>query len=129
MSLLTDKHCEELAFPAIWFGHARKSNVKLSYDEFINSEIRRSDRRAVEPEHLLFVHKKSQLMQIGSSINIQMKKSAQSSGISASQALDNTFINDVINKDDGYRFLTNITGSPAYWRKQKHNIVGMNFSI
>lgn len=71
------------------------------------------------------MHKKSQLLQIGSLINIEIKKSGQSSGINASQALDNTFINDIISKDNGYRFLSNVTSSPAYWQQQKNNVFAM----
>ena len=127
LPILMDKYCEELAFPSIFCGQSRtcSPNVKLSYEDHINSEIRRSDRRAVRYDHLLFAHKKSQLKQLCNSINIAMKKAAQSSGLTVSQVLDNNFINDTVGKDNAYRFLTSITGSPAYWEQQKKQVLAM----
>ncbi|CAG9799161.1 unnamed protein product [Chironomus riparius] len=43
VSILTDINCEELSFPTIYFGHERVHSpiVKLSYEDHVNSEIRR----------------------------------------------------------------------------------------
>lgn len=122
-----DKYCEELAFPTIWYGHKRSCspNVKLSYEEHILSEIRRSDRRAVRPDHLLFVHKKSQLKQLCSNINIALKKVTQNSSITASQALSDGYIDGIIKNDLAFKFLVNITGSPPYWEEVKKNVFAM----
>lgn len=79
----------------------------------------------VRPDHLLYINKKSQCKQLGSNINIALKKVAQSSGITVAQAMDKSFMDDTISKDNAYRFLANITGSPAYWEKQKKNIFAM----
>jgi hypothetical protein len=127
VSILTDIHCEELAFPTIYFGHERihSPNVKLSYEDHVNSEIRRRDRRAVRADHLLFMHKKSQLKQLCSNCNIAVKKCAQSSNVTASHVLNSNFVDEHISKDNAYRFLTNITGSPAYWEQQKKNVMAM----
>jgi hypothetical protein len=127
LSLLLDKYCEELSFPTIWGGKARTSlpSAKLSYEDQILSEIMRSDRRAVRPDHLLFIHKKSQLKQLVSNVNIAMKKTGRTANITKEQALDDATISDYIAKDNAYRFLTNITGTPAYWEQQKKNLLGM----
>ncbi|CAG9807951.1 unnamed protein product [Chironomus riparius] len=127
VSILTDINCEELSFPTIYFGHERvhSPNVKLSYEDHVNSEIRRRDRRAVRADHLLFMHKKSQLKQLCSNVNIALKKCAQSSSVTASQILNSNFVDESISKDNAYRFLTNITGSPAYWEQQKKNVMAM----
>lgn len=122
-----DKHCDELAFPSIWFGHKRScaDNVKLSYDDQILSEIRRSDRRAVRPDYLLFVHKKSQLKQLSSNINIALKKVTQNRSVTAAQALSDGFIDSVIKNDNAFKFLVNITGSPPYWEVIKKDVFAM----
>lgn len=127
MSLLLDTNCEELAFPSIWFGNKRvaASNVKLSYEELVMSAIRRSDRRAVRPDYLLFMHKKSQLKQINSNINIALKKVTQNNSINASQALSEGFIDSIIKNNQAFKFLTNITGSPSYWEEIKRNVFAM----
>lgn len=126
LSILLDKYCEELAFPTIYCGVPRHTNpaVKLSYEDISNSELRRRDRRAVRPDHLLFVNKKSQCKQLSSSINIALKKT-QAYGMTASQALSKSYLNNVISKDNAYRLLANITGSPAYWEQQKKNVLAM----
>lgn len=126
LSILLDEYCEELAFPSIYCGIPRKTNpaAKLSYEDISNSEIRRRDRRAVRSDHLFFVNKKSQCKQLNSSINIALKKT-QLSGMTAAQAMDKTFINDAVSKDSAFRFMANITGSPAYWEHQKKNVLAM----
>ena len=91
----------------------------------MNSEIRRRDRRAARTDHLLFTQKYSQLKQLCSNSNIALKKSAQSQNITASQILNTNFVDENISKDNAYRFLTNITGSPAYWEQQKKNVMAM----
>lgn len=127
LSLLLDVHCEELAFPTIWFGHKRTvaSHVKLSYEEQVLSEIKRSDRRAARPDYLLLMHKKSQLKQIHSNINIALKKVTQNSSINAGQALSDGFIDGIIKNNQAFKFLTNITGSPAYWEEIKKDVFAM----
>lgn len=124
---MRDEFCEELAFPSIWFGHARTHahHVKLSFEECVNSELRRRDRRAVKPDHVLFLHKKVQLKQLNSNINIALKKTAQTGSITASQALDKIFMDNTIGKDNAFRFMASITGSPAYWEHQKKNVLAM----
>lgn len=97
----------------------------MSFEDHVNSEIRRRDRRAVRPDHLLFLNKKSQSKQLASSINIALKKTVQRNKITASQALNNSFINENVANDHAYRILANVTGSPAYWEKQKKNVLAM----
>lgn len=127
LSILRDENCEELAFPSIWFGHSRirAENVKLSYTELIKSELRRSDRRAVRADHLFFAHKKIQLHQLCSNLNIAMRKRSQDQGITVSQALNNDFINSTIALDNAYRFTSKIVGTPGYWESQKKNVCAM----
>lgn len=38
----------------LYGGYPLDANKKLTYNEIVNSEIRRTDRRAAEPDHLLF---------------------------------------------------------------------------
>lgn len=122
-----DDNCEELAFPHIFGGHPRnvtKLKKPLSYNEIVKSELCRTDRRAAEPDHLLFVHKKIQLYQLSNGINIQLKKAAQTN-VTAAQARSDGWVSEVIAKDNAFRTLQNITGSPAYWEHQKKNVLAM----
>ena len=126
--MFMDPFCEELAFPTIWFGHPRgtpPSNVRLSFDDFVNSEIRRSDRRACRPDHLLFLHKKSQIAQLMRQVNIVLRKSAQTNNITAADVMNQQFIDNAIMRDNAYKFMSSITGSPAYWENQKKKVLAM----
>lgn len=125
-----DDQCEELAFPNIFGGHPRDvkklgpNDRGLSYNDIVKSELLRSDRRAAEPDHLLFVHKKTQLKQLSNSINIQLKKAAQN-GVTAGEARRDGWISDIVAQDKAFRTLQSITGSPAYWEEQKKRVLAM----
>ncbi|GFX74605.1 ATP-dependent DNA helicase [Trichonephila clavipes] len=56
-SLLFDEHAEELSFPSIYLGEFRRFREGIKATPFMmaSSELRRSDRRAVTPHHLLYV--------------------------------------------------------------------------
>lgn len=125
-----DEKCEELAFPHIFVGNARDvkrlgpNDRRLSYNEIVKSELLRTDRRAAEPDHLLFVHKKVQLKQLTDGIGIQLKRAAQN-GLTAGSARSEGFVSGVIASDNAFRTLQNITGSPPYWEHQKKNVLAM----
>ncbi|KAG5666226.1 putative ATP-dependent DNA helicase PIF1, partial [Polypedilum vanderplanki] len=121
-----DPYCEELAFPTIWFGHPRgvpPKDIRLSFLDHINSEIRRFDRRACRPDHILFLHKKAQIEQLTKQVNIVLRKSAQTNNITAAQVRNKQFIDNAVNNDSAYRFMSAITGSPAYFEAQKKKIM------
>ncbi|KAG5672958.1 hypothetical protein PVAND_003045 [Polypedilum vanderplanki] len=126
--MFMDPFCEELAFPTIWFGHPRgkpPSSVRLSFLDHINSEIRRFDRRACRPDHILFLHKKAQLEQLSKQVNIVLRKSANNRNITASQVMNKQFLENAVNNDSAYKFMTAITGSPAYFEAQKKKVLAM----
>lgn len=52
-----DEYAEELSFPTIYGGHFRQYTAEIHVTSLMqaNSEIRRSDRRGAEPQHLLYV--------------------------------------------------------------------------
>lgn len=122
-----DKNCVELAYPTISAGRVRDLNpeVRLTSEDVINSDIRRSDRRCARPEYLLLLHKRSQIKQLKSQASISFRKSNLSSSISAQQALNRNFINNAITSDIAYRFANTVTGTPAYWEKQKKHVLAM----
>lgn len=123
VSILLDEDCEEMAYPTCYGGYARTH--KLTYEDNALSELRRSDRRFVRSDHLFFVHKKTQTKQLQASINTVLRKSELSSNITAAQALDKSYIKSMVDSDNAYRFMSGITGSPAYWEKQKKNVLAM----
>ncbi|KAB0799246.1 hypothetical protein PPYR_07126 [Photinus pyralis] len=126
--MFMDPYCEELAFPTIYFGHPRKpqhSGIRLSYEDIVKSELQRYDRRACRADHLLFMHKKSQIKQLMGQMNIVFRKSAQTHEITASQVTNKQYIEQSIFDDHAYKFTASITGSPAYWEQQKKKVLAM----
>ncbi|KAG5666323.1 hypothetical protein PVAND_014358 [Polypedilum vanderplanki] len=126
--MFLDKYCEELAFPTIFFGTARKSQptgVRLSYEDIVKSELQRYDRRACRADHLLFVHKKSQIKQLMGQMNIVFRKTSREANITAAQVANKDYIDNSISQDHAYKFMASITGTPAYWEQQKKKVLGM----
>lgn len=54
-----------------------------------------------------------------------MRKSAQTNNITAAQVQDKLFIDNAVKKDNAYRFMKSIVGSPAYWEEQKKKSLAM----
>jgi hypothetical protein len=126
ISLFFDKNAEEQSFPSIFAGYPRMISAFISYIKIIRSELQRRDRRAVRPDHLLYVLKKIQLIQVQSSIQTILRMSENNKTITVGLALDNNFMSDLQRKDEGYQFLRGIVGSPPYWETQKANAIAMN---
>jgi len=128
LPIFMDKNCIQLAFPTIWFGHPRgvpPPGIRLSLEDYINSEIRRYDRRCCRNDYLLCQHKIAQVLQMMKQANIVMRKSAQTNNITASQVMNKEFIDNAVNSDNAYRFLASIIGSPPYWENQKKRALAM----
>lgn len=121
-----DTNCEELMFPTIWGGHARTIGpVKLTYEEYCKSEIRRSDRRCCRPDVLFFKYKKTQIKQLMSQVNMAFRRTAQGMNITAEKALDKEYMAGLILDDNVFRFASSVVGSPAYFEKVKKNVLAM----
>lgn len=126
--MLLDTYAEELSFPNIYCGYKKQLNgrSKLSYTETVLSEIQRRDRRAVEADHLLYMHKNCHLIQIRNNISTALRKTRRSNEITVNDILNNEgFVENMINNVEGYHFLKNITWSPVYFEEQKKNVMGM----
>lgn len=97
----------------------------ISESDKSHHEILRFDRRACRPDYLLFLHKCETIRQLRCASNIAMRKSAQTFNITASQVQNKQFIDNAVRKDNAYRFMSAIVGSPAYWEEQKKKVLAM----
>ncbi|CAG9799251.1 unnamed protein product [Chironomus riparius] len=127
--MFMDKYCEELAFPTIWCGQQRAmppdGQKALSNLDYVNSEIRRYDRRACRPDHILYLYKKSQIEQLTKRATVILRKSTQNNNITAGQVANKQFLDNAVNNDSAYRFMAAITGSPPYFEAQKKKVMAM----
>lgn len=126
ISLLFDQHLEELAFIKVHCGVERKFNVNLSHSEITRSEISRNDRRAVRPDYLFTALKKQQTIAVKNSITTCLrKKTVKGAPVLACNVLQNNFVDNLVQHDEGYRVLGGIRNSPAHWEGEKKKLLAM----
>lgn len=130
VSLMTDKQCEELAFPVLFpngkFGYTAGRDVKLSPVKYFNARLLHySGRFATNPEYLFFAQFIMEQKKVSDSINIALKK-VHGQSVTASQVRSNTqILQNLISQDQAYLFLRQIPGSPPYWQKFMYEVVAM----
>lgn len=79
VSFMTDKQCEELAFPVLFpkgqFGYTVERKIKLSPVKYFNARLLHySGRFATNPEYLFFAQFIIEQKKVSDSINIALKK-------------------------------------------------------
>ena len=130
VSLMTDKSCEELAFPVLFpmgrFGYTAERDIKLSPVKYFNARLLHySGRFATNPEYLFFAQFIIEQKKVSDAINIALKK-VHGQTLTASQVKSNTQImQNLISQDQAYLFLRQIPGSPPYWQKFMYEVVAM----
>ncbi|CAG5050266.1 unnamed protein product [Parnassius apollo] len=126
ISLLFDRHLEELAFIKVHCAIERKYLVNLSHSEVTRSEISRNDRRAVRPDYLFTALKKQQTIAVKNNVTTCLrKKTVRGAPVFACNVLQNNFVDNLVQHDDGYRVLGGIRNSPAHWESEKKKLLAM----
>lgn len=74
-SILFDKYAQELSFSHVYFGEFRTYRDECTVTPFseANSELRRTDRRATDPQHLLYMAAKIMRLRVSSSMSVAFK--------------------------------------------------------
>ena len=128
--MMTDRHCEELAFPVLFpkgrFGYKMDRKEKLTPVRYFNARLLHySGRFAMNPEYLFFAQFIIEQKKVSDSINIALKK-LQGQPLTASQFRSNEqCVKNLIFKDQAYLFLRSIPGSPPYWQKFMYEVIAM----
>lgn len=123
-SMLYDEDATELSFPSIFGGQEYKVKNNLSFSKIARFQLRNKDRRAARSDYLFYSMKKAQISRISGAINLCLRK--KTTGISASDILaGNVKVEDLIQHDEGYRFLKAERNSPVYWEDIKKRIMAM----
>ena len=130
VSMMTDRHCEELAFPVLFpngrFGYKMDRKEKLTPVRYFNARLLHySGRFAMNPEYLFFAQFIIEQKKVSDSINIALKK-LHGQALTASQFRSNEqCVKNLIFKDQAYLFLRGIPGSPPYWQKFMYEVIAM----
>ncbi|CAH0726844.1 unnamed protein product, partial [Brenthis ino] len=124
-SLLFDEHEEELSFPQIYLGQFRTFREGLIVTPFMmaTSELRRSDRRGVTPQHLLYLAMKIMRIRIRDSLSIAFKRVGKDASITKQQIESENYIYGYI--ESKLAFLRTIPNSAYYWSEKKKDLFAM----
>ena len=131
LSVFRDQFSEEMAYPGIFLGQKRPGDKErlrnVHYSEICKSELRRSDRRAAMcVENIFFKAKKLQMKFLIGQSQIALRKNKMGNRTLTAGVLKTTEgLQNLINHDDGFRFLKTLRGSPPYFEKAKKDLFAM----
>ncbi|EEC16187.1 hypothetical protein IscW_ISCW012411 [Ixodes scapularis] len=125
ISLLFDEYAEELLFPQIYLAAPRKiTGPRSTPFTKASSEIRRTDRRGVCPEHVLYmamkvmrynVSQKTMTFRTNSITNKIIRKQLETAGTA--------FMDEVVNRD--LAFISGIPYTVQYWQDRHKELIAM----
>ncbi|XP_049318190.1 uncharacterized protein LOC105232370 isoform X10 [Bactrocera dorsalis] len=125
VSVLIDEHAEELSFPTIYGGQFRNYREDIHVTEFMQatSEIRRTDRRATDPQHLLYLAAKIMRLRVSQSVRIAFKHVGYDNKITKENVQSEEYINNCI--ESNLAFLRCIPNSAWFWSDRKKDLFAM----
>ena len=130
VSLMNDKLCEELVFPALFpkgrFGYTAERHIIITPVKYFNARLlHHGGRFASNPEYLFFAQFITEQKKVSDNINIALKK-VHGQNVTTSQVRTNTqILQNLISQDQAYLFLGQIPASPPYWQKFMYEVVAM----
>lgn len=106
-------------------GQFRHFREGLSVTPFMmaTSELRRSDRRGVTPQHLLYMAMKIMRLRIKQSLSIAFKHVGKGTEITKEQIQSDDYIHGCI--ENNLAFLRSIPNSAFYWAERKRDLFAM----
>lgn len=130
VSFMTDKQCEELAFPVLFpkgrFGYTAEREIMLSPVKYFNARLLHYNGRfATNPEYLFFAQFIIEQKKVSNSINIALKKVHGHSVTAAQLRSSPQGLQNLICQEQAYLFLRQSPGTPPYWQKFMYEVVAM----
>ena len=131
LSLYQDKDAEYICFPTIFCGQTPPSRderlVPVHYSDIVKWELRSVDRRAAQSvPNIFFKHKKLQMKQISDKVNLAVRRcKKRGQKITAAEARDSSYLDKLVNLDEGYYIFRQLRNSPAYLETRKKDIFAM----
>lgn len=131
LSIISDKNCEELAHPHLFptgkFGYNVERLTKLSPTKYFNQRLLNySQKFASDADYIFYAHHVIQQLNLKSRINIAMKKLC-GNNLTAGMFRTNfkETVKSSIANDEAFNFMNTVKGTPAYWKKFLHEVLGM----
>ena len=122
--------CFPVEFPNAANTYKEKRNPKVSPSAYFKARLFSADNRfARNPEYIFFAQYATEVHQISSGISIALRignaKTSDGKEITASMLTDQEQVRKLIKRDEGYKFLVKVRGTPAYWEKSKKDLFAM----
>ena len=131
LGIFMDKDSEFLSFPTIYCGKSRADNKErttpVHYSTICKWELRSQDRRVAQSvPNIFYKLKKLQIKQIQNSACISLRKcKTKGTKFTAGDLKSDDYVNKLIHRDEGFRVLRNLRGSPPYFEKCKKDLFAM----
>ena len=129
--ILTDEHCEELAFPHLFpegkFGYKVPRTIDITASRYFNQRLLNYNQLfASDPDYIFFACSVLQELHLQNSINFALKK-VTSMPITAGTLSENynEQINNIVAHERGFSFMNTVKGTPAYWKKFLLEVLAM----
>ena len=123
MSILSDELCEELEFAHLFYdgkpGYRVEREVLLSPVKYFNQRLLNFKQPfAGDPDYIFFARSIVEQCHLKSLINIALQK-IRCSELTASSIKGNykESIKQLLANDNGFSFMTNVKGTPTYWKQ------------
>uniref|UniRef100_A0A0C9Q9F9 ATP-dependent DNA helicase n=1 Tax=Fopius arisanus TaxID=64838 RepID=A0A0C9Q9F9_9HYME len=124
-SMLFDDHAEELSFPTIYLGQFRifKDGFRITPFTIVTSELRRTDRRGVTPQHLLYMAMKIMRMRVHDALSATSKFVGKDWNAVREHMFSEEYLNHSL--ETNLAFLKCIPNSSWYWAERKRDLFTM----
>ena len=129
LSIFQDLDSEYLYFPTLFCGQTRPENngrlVPLHYSDIAKWELRSYDRRTANSvPNIFFKLKKIQMKQLNDKVNPAVRKcQTDERNITAAQVRDSNYLEDIVQKDQGYYIFRQLRNSPSYLETRKKDLL------
>ena len=129
-ALEMEGRCFPVEFPNALNTYMEKRDPKVSPLAYFKARLFSADNRfARNPEYIFFAQYVTEIHKINSGISIAMRigNTSTSDGreITASMLTDHDEVRKLIKRDQGYKFLKQVRGTPAFWEKSKKDLFAM----
>ncbi|XP_066911584.1 uncharacterized protein [Clytia hemisphaerica] len=131
LPIICDEQCEILAHPYLFptgkFGYTYKRDIKLTPCRYFNQRLLNYTQKfSSDSDYIFYAQSVMQHLNLNSSINTALKK-IQTEGLTAGRLSQNfkETISNLIANDDAFRFMNNLKGTPAYWKRFLYETLAM----
>ncbi|XP_066927184.1 uncharacterized protein [Clytia hemisphaerica] len=109
------------------FGYTYKRDIKLTPCKYFNQRLLNYTQKfSSDSDYIFYAQSVMQHLNLNSSINTALKK-IQTEGLTAGRLSQNfkETISNLIANDDAFRFMNNLKGTPAYWKRFLYETLAM----